>query len=72
MNAKRVRMEDARVNLAEMINRVRYMRERFVIEKHGKAMALVIPLGDGPPEPDMLPDYFTTNLKEIADIEANP
>lgn len=69
MNAKRVRMEDARVNLAEMINRVRYMRERFVIERHGKAMALVIPLGEGVPEPDKLPDYFTANLKEIAETD---
>lgn len=66
MNAKVVQLEDARVNLSEMIARVRYMRERFVIQKNGRRVAMVIPLDDGPPEPEKLPDHFSANLKEIA------
>lgn len=67
MNAKVIRLEDARVNLSEMIARVRYMRERFVIQKNGRRVAMVIPLDDGPPEPEKLPDHFSENLKEIAE-----
>lgn len=69
MNAKRLPMEIARINMAEMILRVRYMRERYVIERHGKPVALVIPLDDRAPEPDMLPDHCQENLKEIAATE---
>ena len=65
MNAKVVRLEDARVNLSEMIARVRYMRERFVIQKNGRRVAMVIPLDDGAPEPDKLPDHFSANLTVI-------
>ncbi len=68
MIAKRVALEEARINLAEVIHRVRYLRERFVISKHGKPVAMVIPLGEIPEE---LPEHFQANLKDFADVEVS-
>lgn len=69
---KTVRMETARMNFSEIVNRARYMRERFVIEKHGKPMALVIPIGEGTPEPEKLPDYLLENLTEFVESTDRP
>ena len=63
---KCIRLEDARINLSEMIARVRYMRERFVIQKNGRPVAMIVPLDALDPEPHKLPDHFSLNLKEIA------
>lgn len=72
MNAKAVRMEAARMNFSEIVNRVRYMRERFVVKRHGKAMALIIPLDDLPADPELLPDHLARNLTEFAEVESRP
>lgn len=36
----------AREDLAEMLNRVAYARERLVIERRGKSLAALIPMED--------------------------
>jgi prevent-host-death family protein len=41
---KRIGIEDARVNFAEILMRTRYKRERFIISKHGEPLALLIPI----------------------------
>lgn len=67
VTVRHVKLEDARVNLSEMITRVRYLRERFAIRKNGRVVAMVIPIDERPPEPEKLPDNFSVNLKEIAE-----
>ena len=42
----RMSVLEARQNLAETINRVRYQHERIVLERHGKGVAVLIPLDD--------------------------
>ena len=42
----RMTIGEARQNLAETINRVRYQHERIVLERNGKAVAVLIPLDD--------------------------
>ena len=44
MTAKRIGIEEARVNLGELINRGRYKRETFLIARHGEPFALLIPI----------------------------
>lgn len=44
MTAKRVGIEEARVNLGELLNRARYKRESFLIARHGEPLALLIPI----------------------------
>lgn len=41
---KRIGVEEARVNLAEILMRARYKRESFLIAKHGEPLALIIPI----------------------------
>lgn len=36
----------ARRNLAELVNRVAYGKERFVVTRHGKGLAALVPLED--------------------------
>jgi len=67
VTVRHVELQDARVNLSEMIARVRFMRERFAIRKRGRVVAMVIPVDEGPPEPENLPDRFSANLKELAE-----
>ena len=69
MKAKLVNLEDARINLSELFVRVRYLRERFVVIKRGRPIALVTPWGEGLPRPESLPDYFAANLKVLDDVE---
>lgn len=44
MTAKRIGIEEARLNLAELLMRARYKRETFLIAKHGEPLALIIPI----------------------------
>lgn len=44
MTAKRIGIEEARVNLGELLNRARYKRESFLIARHGEPLALLIPI----------------------------
>lgn len=37
---------DARKNLAELVNRVAYGKERFIVTRHGKGVAALVPLSD--------------------------
>lgn len=41
-----VSTRDARKNLAELVNRVAYGKERFVVTRHGKGLAALVPLSD--------------------------
>lgn len=45
---KSVGIEEARVNLAELLMRTRYKGEQFVITKNGKPLALVTPIDNIP------------------------
>ena len=45
---KRIGVEEARVNLAELLMRARYKRETFLIAKHGEPLALIIPIDSIP------------------------
>jgi antitoxin (DNA-binding transcriptional repressor) of toxin-antitoxin stability system len=40
LTAKRIGIEEARLNLAEILMRARYKRESFLISKHGEPLAL--------------------------------
>lgn len=51
----------AREQLPDLLNRAAYRGERFVIERHGKAVAAIVPLADL----DQLED-----LEDAADMEA--
>lgn len=42
----RMTVGEARQNLSETINRVRYQHERIVLERHGKGVAVLIPVDD--------------------------
>lgn len=44
MSAKRIGIEEARVNLGEILNRARYKGESFLIARHGEPLALLIPI----------------------------
>ena len=37
---------DARKNMAELVNRAAYGGERFVVTRHGKALAAIVPLNE--------------------------
>lgn len=37
---------DARRNMAELVNRVAYGGERFVVTRHGKELVAVVPLAE--------------------------
>ena len=41
-----VTVADARSDLAELLNRVAYGKERLVITRHGKEMAAIVPVED--------------------------
>ncbi len=43
---KPVTAADARKNIAELVNRAAYGGERFVVTRHGKALAAIVPLDD--------------------------
>ena len=44
----RISATDLSRSLSDVLSRVRYREERFVIERNGEAIALLIPLGPGP------------------------
>jgi prevent-host-death family protein len=46
MEMEDVSTREARKNLAELVNRVAYGRERFVVTRHGKGVAALVPLSD--------------------------
>jgi prevent-host-death family protein len=48
MTAKRIGIEEARVNLGDILMRARYKRESFLISKHGQPLALLIPIDSVP------------------------
>lgn len=52
---------EAREQLPELLNRAAYRGDRFVIERHGKAVAAVVPLADL--------DHLE-ELEDAADLEA--
>ena len=37
---------EARKNLAELLNRAAYAKERFVVTRHGKELVAIVPLED--------------------------
>ena len=41
-----VSTRDARKNLADLVNRVAYGKERFIVTRHGKGVAALVPLSD--------------------------
>lgn len=41
-------IEDFRLNLPDILDRARYKREAFQIERHGKPLALLIPIDSIP------------------------
>ena len=45
-NDVQVPINEARRNLADMINRVAYARERVRLVRHGKTVAVIVPLED--------------------------
>jgi prevent-host-death family protein len=72
MSTTHINMQDARVKFAELILRVRYKNESFVIKKQGVPVALVIPIENIPtlaPPPEtptggeQLPISPMSNLK---------
>ena len=44
--ATAVSVADARSDLAELLNRVAYGRERLVITRHGRELAAIVPVED--------------------------
>lgn len=44
----RVTWSEARADLADLINRVLYRRERLIITRHGKDVAEIVPVGMEP------------------------
>ncbi len=40
----RVTTAEARKNMAELLNRAAYGKERFVVTRHGKALVAIVPL----------------------------
>lgn len=58
----RIALHELRDNLAELINRALYHRERIIITRHGKDVAALVPVGDAPAEAsprETHPEYFT-------------
>lgn len=45
---KRIGVEEARLNLADILMRARYKRETFLISKHGEPLALLVPIDSIP------------------------
>jgi prevent-host-death family protein len=45
---ERVTWSEARADLADLINRVMYRRERLIITRHGKDVAELVPVGSEP------------------------
>ena len=41
-----ISVADARSDLAELLNRVAYGKERLVITRHGKELAAIVPMED--------------------------
>ncbi|HXV62259.1 MAG TPA: type II toxin-antitoxin system Phd/YefM family antitoxin [Vicinamibacteria bacterium] len=41
-----VSTREARKNLADLVNRVAYGNERFIVTRHGKGVAALVPLSD--------------------------
>lgn len=41
-----VQAEDARVGLADLLNRVGFTDERFIITRYGKPIAALLPMSD--------------------------
>jgi prevent-host-death family protein len=52
---------DARRDLAEVLNRVAYCKERILLERHGKEVAALVPLADF---------RLIEALRKCADIES--
>ena len=46
MEPEDVSTRDARKNLADLVNRVAYGKERFIVTRHGKGVAALVPLSD--------------------------
>jgi prevent-host-death family protein len=46
MEPEDVSARDARKNLADLVNRVAYGKERFIVTRHGKGVAALVPLSD--------------------------
>ncbi len=46
LNTNTVSIDELRSNLADIVNRVTYAKERVVIKKHNREMALIISLDD--------------------------
>lgn len=43
---KKVTTAEARKNMAELLNRAAYGKERFVVTRHGKGLVAIVPLED--------------------------
>jgi len=43
---KRVTTAEARKNMAELLNRAAYGKDRFVVTRHGKGLVAIVPLED--------------------------
>lgn len=43
---KPVSTADVRRNMAELVNRTAYGGERFVVTRHGKELAAIVPVGE--------------------------
>ncbi len=57
----RVTWSEARRDMADLINRVLYKRERLVITRHGKDVAELVPVGSEPLQltpREAHPEYF--------------
>lgn len=46
MEPEDISTRDARKNLADLVNRVAYGKERFIVTRHGKGVAALVPLSD--------------------------
>jgi prevent-host-death family protein len=51
-----VQAEDARVGFADLLNRVGFSDERFIITRYGKPIAALLPMGDFESLPSPSPD----------------
>lgn len=43
---KKVTTAEVRKNMAELLNRAAYGKERFVVTRHGKGLAAIVPLDE--------------------------
>lgn len=59
---------DARAQLADLVNRVAYGGERFTLTRHGRAMAVLVPVSDAAriiqPTDELPPTTVITSLTE--------